>query len=409
MTKSQTAFNDILKEKSRITARLIAIRLTPDDQLTPELRTEQTTLIQQQGEVEDRFTPALVALEVEQADGGNGDAEGTERRALIERTSFKPYLEASLSAHALDGAESELNAACGAVAGHGGVPVPWEVIAGCRAPVEKRADTTTALPADGNMTVEEEYVGRLFAGGSSEFLMAKTVMVPAGSASIPVISDGPTAEYFANSAVADADAATVEFKTADPTRLSASVVLRASDIQRSPGLVTAIQNDLAAATADAVDKKIIDQLFTDLTDATDASGIISYENFIAELSGGVDGKAANSIGQVRALLGVATYKLASSKISTNGDLSAVDYASARAGGIFVSANMPAKSGTRQKGLLAKTGAPGSVASVFFGSAELLNDPWTLSQRGERRLSLISFHQVLTLRKPAFAEASFKLS
>ena len=80
-----------------------------------------------------------------------------------------------------------------------------------------------------------------------------------------------------------------------------------------------------------------------------------------------------------------------------------------AGGIFVSANMPAKTSTRQKGLLAKTGAPGSVASVFFGSAELLSDPWSGSPRGERRLTLLSFHEALTLRKDGFAEASFKLS
>ena len=287
--------------------------------------------------------------------------------------------------------------------------MPWEVIAGCRAPIEKRADAVTALPSNGNQTIEQEYVSRLFAGGSSEFLMARSVMVAAGSASIPVIESGPTAEYFANSAVADADAAGVVFKTADPTRLSASVVLRAADIVRSPGLVAAIQSDLAMATADAVDKKIIDQLFTDLDNATDATAIVSYENFIAELSGAVDGLGAGAIGQVRALLGVATYKLAAAKISTNGDLSAVDYAAARAGGIFVSSNMPAKSGTRQKGLLAKTGAPGSVASVFFGSAELLNDPWSGSNKGERRVTLLSFNQILTLRKPAFKEASFKLS
>ena len=112
---------------------------------------------------------------------------------------------------------------------------------------------------------------------------------------------------------------------------------------------------------------------------------------------------------MRALLGVDTYKLAASKISTNGDLSAVDYAAARAGGIFVSSNMPAKSGNFQSGILCKTGAPGSVASVFFGAAELLNDPWTLSNKGERRLTLLSFHQVLTLRKAAFSEVSFKLA
>ena len=31
MTKAQRAFNDVLKEKSKITARLIEIRLMPDD------------------------------------------------------------------------------------------------------------------------------------------------------------------------------------------------------------------------------------------------------------------------------------------------------------------------------------------------------------------------------------------
>ena len=136
---------------------------------------------------------------------------------------------------------------------------------------------------------------------------------------------------------------------------------------------------------------------------------MSYENFVSTLAGGVDGKAANGLGQVRALVGQQTYRLAAGKISTNGDLSAVDYAAARAGGIFVSSNVPAKTSTRQKGILCKTGAPGSVASVFFGAAELLNDPWTNSPKGERRLTLLSFHQALTLREGGFAEASFKLS
>ena len=347
--------------------RQTAIRLMPDDKMTDELRAEAVALTKEQGEIAERFTPALEAVEAEQATTTTTDSEGAEKRALIERTSFKPYLDASLHGRALDGAEAELNAACGAVAGHGGVPVPWEVLAGCRAPIEKRADATTALPADGNMTVEQEYISRLFTGGSSEFLMARTVMLAAGSASIPVISAGATAEYFADSAVADADAATVEFKTADPTRLQAAVVLRGSDIQRSPGLIAGIQTDLAMATADAVDKKIITQLFADLTDANNASAIVSYSNFIAELSGAVDGLGASAIGQIRALVGVATYKLAASKISVNGDLSAVDYAAARAGGIFVSSNMPGKIGQLPKRHSCKNRRAGFCGfSLFWG-------------------------------------------
>ena len=285
MLKSQKTFNDIRKEKSKVTARLIAIRLLPD---TDELRAETVALTKKQGEIEDRFTPALVALEAEQSTTTDNGGEGAERRALIERTDFKNYLDVAMNGRSLDGAEAELNAATNASPQCGGVPVPWEVLAGCRAPIEKRADATTVLPS-GNQTIEEEYVSRLFAGGSSEFLMARTVMVPAGSASIPVVTAGPGALYAAGSVVVDAGSATVEFKNANPTRLQASVVLRASDIQRSPGLIPAMQNDLAQSTADAVDKKIIDQLFTDLTDATDATDAsfpmrISSPNFRGALT-----------------------------------------------------------------------------------------------------------------------------
>ena len=408
MTTKMTQFFKIQREQSTIRERLGLIRVMPDDQLTEAITTERTTLEQRFTAVEGEFRTALDALEAEQTQNGGG-GEHVERRALIERCEFGRYLSASLSGQVLDGAEAELNAACGAVAGNGGVPLPWPVLAGCRAPVEQRADAITSLPATGNQTLEEQYVGRLFAGGSSEFLMARTVMVAAGSASIPVIESGPTAEYFSASAVADADAAGVVFKTADPVRLQASVVLRAADIQRSPGLIPAIQNDLAQATADAVDKQIITKLFADLDDATEATAILSYENFIAEIAGAVDGISANGLAQIRALVGPQTYRLAASKVSTNGDMTAADFAAARAGGIFVSSNLPAKTSTRQKAILAKTGAPGSVASVFFGSGELLNDPWTLSNKGERRLTLLSFNQILTLRKPAFKEASFKLS
>ena len=317
MTKAQIKFKAINDERSEIRGRMAEILLlAPEAQATDAINTERAALTKRQAEIEPEYRAAADALEAEQNTTTDKGGEGAERRALIERADFGNYLGASLSGRALDGAEAELNAACGAVAGHGGTAIPWPVLVDCRAPVEKRADSVTSLPADGNEISEESYVARLFAGGSSEFLMARHVILAAGSISVPVVESGPTAEYFANSAVADASASGVVFKTADPTRLQCAVVLRSSDIQRSPGLILAVQSDLAAATADAVDKKIITQLFADLTDATDASAIISYENFIAELSEGVDGKAANSIGQVRALLGVATYKLASGKIST---------------------------------------------------------------------------------------------
>ena len=212
MTKIQRTWSDLIKEKSKVTARLVEIRLLPDDKMTDELRAETTTLTQKQGDIESRFTPALDALEAEQSQNGGG-GENTERRALIERADFGRYLSASLSGQALGGAEAELNAAVEATPQAAGVPVPWPVLAGRHAPIEKRADAVSALPSSGNETIEQEYTARLFANSAMEFLLTRNVTLPAGSVSIPVISAGATAEYFAGSAVADADAATVEFKT----------------------------------------------------------------------------------------------------------------------------------------------------------------------------------------------------
>ena len=408
MTQAQKNQLAVMRQASEIKSRQLEIRALPDEQITTELRAEQTALEAKALKAEVGLRSAIDAVGAEQAWAGAG-GEDAERRALVERADFGNYIGAALAGRPLGGVEKELNASYSAEPQHGGVAVPWAALAGRQAAIEKRADTITSLPADGNHTVESEYVGRLFANSASEFLMVRPVMLPAGSESIPVISAGPTAEYFAGSAVADADAATVEFKKADPTRLQAAVLLRAADIQRSPGLAAAIQNDLAEAVREAADKKIIDQLFTDLTDATDSTATLSYGNFVSTLAGGVDGRAASGLGQIRALLGVDTYKVAAGKISTNGDLSAIDYATGRAGGIMASALMPAKSGSLQKGLIAKSGAPGSAASVWFGAGELLVDPWTNSPKGERRITLLSFHQALTLRSAAFAEASFKLS
>ena len=69
--------------------------------------------------------------------------------------------------------------------------------------------------------------------------------------------------------------------------------------------------------------------------------------------------------------------------------------------------LPARSGACYIGFDAGGSSSMTAAAAYWPETKRL--PWSGSPKGERRLTLLSFHQVLTLRKPAFAEASFKLS
>ena len=247
MTQLQTKFNLILKDQWANAARQVALRLIPEQ--TDEQRAEAVALVTAQGAITDRLTPALEAVEAEQAVTTDNGGEGAERRALIERADWGNYLGASLHGRALDGPESELNAATGAVAGNGGVPVPWEVLAGCRPPVEKRADATTALPADGNhdgraRVCRAALYGRIVRVSHGAYRHAS----PLAAFPIPVIERRADSGVFRGQRGCGRGRGNgVTFKTADPTRLQAAVVLRASlTFSGSPGLIAAIQSRLGA-------------------------------------------------------------------------------------------------------------------------------------------------------------------
>ena len=143
---------------------------------TDEIRTESETLAVEFRDTESRWRSATIADSGNNGDGEvrrveDDDSESTEIRQLSEKVQLRHYLEsAAQRGTSLTGAEGELKL-CPGYSDPAGVSVPWQAVAPRRLErVEARADVSTALPAQGSQTIEREFVGRVFAGGGSDFL-----------------------------------------------------------------------------------------------------------------------------------------------------------------------------------------------------------------------------------------------
>ena len=156
-----------------------------------------------------------------------------------------------------------------------------------------------------------------------------------------------------------------------------------------------------AALVAAMDKKLVDTLLGGITAAVDATALGTFTTILREVAGGVDGVYAGNLMQVRALLGVDSYVLASSVQAANGESSAADYLGRNSGGFQASAHLPVTANKKQVGILARIGAPGNTAQVMHGSPEMIVDPYSGAGAGIRKLTLLAFHEALILRPGGF--------
>ena len=388
---------------SQVRARLNTISGLEGEAFTDEIRAEGETLQVEYHGLEARYQDAIIA------EPGPEmvvlDSEQRERARLVERASMSNFMLAAMEHRALDGPEKELVSLERRAAWEGGMVLPWAVLlakgrGADRQAVEVRAaDANTVLPVGGEV-MEQDYVGRVFAGSVSEFLAAR-ILEADGAATVPVIAGGGDASYSDPATDVPATAATVEFKVASPVRVSQSYSIRVEDIRRSPGLADALRVDLMAALVAAMDKKLVDTLLGGITAAVDATALGTFTTILTSVAGGVDGIHAGNLMQVRALLGVDSYALAASVQAANGESSVADYLGRNAGGIQASAHLPATANKKQVGILARIGAPGNTAQVLHGSPEMIVDPYSGAGAGIRKLTLLAFHEALILRPGGF--------
>ena len=411
-------------KRSQSRGRLGVIAMLDGEAVTTEIRTERDALLAELRESEPQLQAAIVAEAKDSAERREAGGEGTERRELIAKSELRNYVSAAVTQSQLSGPESELAAACPVsdqVKGQGGVGVPWEAISRKDRPKdEQRADASTALPSAGVQTVEQGFAGRVFAEGAAAFLGVGMVDVPIGEASYFILSAGTAPAFTDAGGVHDATAATLSGKVLEPKRLSAAYVLRLEDLARSAMLEEALRMDLAGALRESLDSAVVKGAANG-PDGFLTAGVLpavpdaaksekTFAGFISIAGGGVDGRFARNLREVRLMLAPQSYKAAASALASNGQVSGSDYLLERSGGLVASALIPAPASEIQGGLLSRVGVMGNATAALWSGVSLqIRDEFTKASSGEVRLTAIALFDFAVLRKDAFSAFKVDLS
>ena len=323
----------IEKRRSEIRSRLNEIRELEAGQVTDAIKTETATL---EAELRESETELRAAIEAEAADDrlrNPGDGEGAEHRALVQRCTLAEVFAATLEHRQTDGAVHELQEHLGL----GFNQVPLDLL-------EQRAVT----PGPANVGQEQQaIIPGVFPQSAAAFLGVDMPRVGVGEAVFPVLTKNAEVRVPAENAAAAETTGSFSADVLSPSRLQASFSYSREDRARFMGMDGALRENLSMALADALDDQIISGAEGLLTgtklDNNNVNAVTSFALYKSQLLyGRVDGTYANGAADIRILMGAGTYAHAASQYrATENNFSALDVLMAAAGGVRVSAHVPA--------------------------------------------------------------------
>ena len=256
----------------------------------------------------------------------------------------------------------------------------------------------------------------IFKRSIAEYLGISMPTVPTGTASYPVLSTSVTSAPKAKGAAAPATAGVYTPNVVTPRRITGSIEIAREDQATMLGLEESLRDDLGSSMVDQFNDQLLNGngtspnlngLISQLTDpSAPASGVEDWARFVAVSSSAIDGLFAYETGDVRSLVGVASYRLTASTFrGTDGPISAAAYLKSTTGGFMATGRLAAPASHIQQGILRLTGAAAEgMAAVVpaWQGVELLTDPYTKSHEGKTRTTAsVLVGGVALLRAEAF--------
>ena len=387
-----------MTKKKKLMVRMSEVRerlaeISNEDEVTDELRSEAREL---RGEMADLETKYQAALAAEPDDPGETretteDAETRERRELRGRARLGDFIASAITGRPVAGASAEYAEAVGCPD-----MLPIELLA-----VEERETETRAVtpgPSSETVTSTRPTVPRPFARSDAAALGVSMPTVAAGEAHYPALTTAPPAGMKAKDAAADSTAAAFSLTKREPGRLTGQFVIRAEDVALLPSMESDLRGAITSQMSNQLDDQVIDGdgnapnlsgLFHQAADVAAAGNVETFATGVARFAGLIDGLHANGWGNVRALIGTASFALYSSLFQSNGDMSLYDYLAGKLGALRVSTRVPAVAATAQKGI-AVLGAQGQPITVpVWRGVQFIVDPYTQAGAGQRVITAVS--------------------
>lgn len=384
---------------------------------TDEQKAEADTLRAELVTVEERLAAAIAAEPDDAADAGDGDqgesltAEERERRQLRDRSSVGEIVAAALGGQRLAAGPTFDYLQASGINTEGQIPV--ELLVGdpdARA-AELQAAASVGIPAAGLPTRAQPTVRSAFPTAMGDFTRVVRRMVGVGQHSVPTISapvEGPSAAATEGDTVADTTV-TIGATALTPGRLQVSAAWSVEDAAVLPSLEDDVRMVLRDAIADAIDRQALTALFGIDSTAADAT-TETWATYLSTFYDRVDGRFADSLAQVRAIVGQTTYgTLGATYRDTGVNDSVLSWAMRETGGVRVSAHAPAAASGAQAALFVLGGQPRNAHQLIWPSVGIIRDAITQASEGEVKATLVALAAVEVNRAGGYHVENWDLS
>lgn len=388
-----------LSEKRQKLNELLAVA---PDKLTKEQREEMQTLSGRLQEVEVELRAAIVAEETAET-RIPGTPEEREFRALVNRADLGQIFGAAMTHGHTDGATQELQQH------HELNPnqVPLDLLE-TRQAGPGGLETRDVTPAPANVGQNQApIIPAVFPLAVASFLGVDMPRVAVGDSIFPVLTSRATVggPHTDSTAVTETTGA-FDAEVLNPARLQASFFWKRTDAARFAGLGESLRENLNMALGDALDQQVISGANGLLTGTNlenhAASGVTDFPTYIKELAfGRVDGIYAGMVGDLRVVVGAATYGHAGAVYrNTSVDRTALDRLMDLTGGVRVSAHVPVPASNKQNAIIRRGMRRDMVAPMWQG-VTLIPDEVTKAATGEIVVTAVLLHAVKIIRKAGF--------
>ena len=387
MTKRQRLELELSEKRSAINA------LLSKDEITEDERGELATLTTRAQECEVEFRAAVVAEgEAPPIETRTGDREAGELADLITRSSVGDVFAATLDHRVTDGATAEVQQ-------HFGI-APNQVAV---AMLETRA--VTPAPSDVGQN-QAEIIPAVFPQACATYLGIDMPTVPTGEAIYPVLTTSAEVRTPAENADAADTTGAFSAEILSPSRLQAAFFYSREDRARFAGMGEALRMNLSDALSDALDKEVLAGTNGLLTGTNLANHNVSTETtfalYVSQFGyGRVDGKYAGATGDLRIVMGSATYAHCGGEYRhANADDIALERLVAITDGVKVSAHVPGVSSNKQNAVI-RLGMRRDMVAPIWEGITLIPDEVTKAASGQIVVTAVMLYATKILRSAGF--------
>ena len=354
---------------------------------TAEQETELVTLTNESATCEREYRAALTAEDVPTGETppSEADAETRERRALARDSRVGAFIASAISGKPIDGRERELSDAYGC---NGMLPIA-AFEHGRPAPPETRA-VTPGVTAVQQAAPTAPFVFERSAAASLGFQFPS---VASGQQNYPVLTTGAPAGVLDKSGAALATAGAFRLDTRLPKRIAGQFVIRTEDVAVFPDLERSLRESLMDASSNALDEAIFSNddgtagtlrgLLNQAADTAIAGAKETFATGVSRFGALVDGQYAYGWGDLRAVVGSATFAAYAALFQSNGDVSLFDYLMTKLGSLRVSNRVPDVAATGQKAIVTLNAAMAPLRVPTWMGMEIIVDPYTQAGKGEK--------------------------